>query len=80
MPFASFLWLHGIYVRSGGKTAESARARPLFVSQSGGGGYGPGLIFQPTPPDLLYALTVFGVAYRWDPATSSWIAITDGFA
>jgi hypothetical protein len=44
----------------------------------GGAGSVTGLVFHPTPANVLYARTDVGGAYRWDPTTMSWTAIADG--
>ncbi len=64
-------------VKSGG--AAVAKVTRWASVKFGGGGYIPGLVFHPTSPDVLYARTDIGGAYRWDAASASWVAITDGF-
>src|SRR5271157_2814028 len=41
------------------------------------GGVMPGLYFHPAEPGLLYIRADVGGAYRWDPAASLWIPVTD---
>ncbi|MEO5932397.1 MAG: dockerin, partial [Duganella sp.] len=65
-------------VTIGGTAKPAAPARWANV-KFGGGGYVPGLIFHPTSPDVLYARTDNGGAYRWDAAHAAWVPITDGF-
>ncbi|HEY4389856.1 MAG TPA: X2-like carbohydrate binding domain-containing protein [Paenibacillus sp.] len=43
----------------------------------GGGGFVPGIIFNSSEPDLIYARTDIGGAYRWNPADNSWIQLLD---
>ncbi len=47
------------------------------VNTGAGGGFVPGIIFNETEPNLIYARTDIGGAYRWNQATSSWIPLTD---
>jgi len=43
----------------------------------GGGGFVPGIIYNQSEPNLVYARTDVGGAYRWNPVNSTWTPITD---
>jgi hypothetical protein len=42
-----------------------------------GGGFVDGIIFSQLEPDLIYARTDMGGAYRWDVAMNGWVPLTD---
>ena len=42
-----------------------------------GGGFVSGIEFSPAQPDLIYARTDVGGAYRWDATAMHWLPITD---
>ncbi|MEV6800605.1 cellulose binding domain-containing protein [Micromonospora rifamycinica] len=42
-----------------------------------GGGFVPGIVFNPTEKNLIYARTDIGGAYRWEQASQSWTPLLD---
>ncbi len=42
-----------------------------------GGGFVTGIVFSPVAQNVIYARTDVGGAYRWDAASSRWVAMTD---
>ncbi|MBL3655141.1 PKD domain-containing protein [Fulvivirga sediminis] len=43
----------------------------------GGGGFVSGIIAAPNDPNVFYARTDVGGAYRWDEASASWVSLLD---
>src|SRR5215470_8431889 len=44
-----------------------------------GGGFVPGIIFNQSERNLIYARTDIGGAYRWDPTNQSWTPLLDSY-
>jgi len=42
-----------------------------------GGGFVPGIVFNETEPDLIYARTDIGGAYRWEESAQRWVPLLD---
>src|SRR5215468_10239451 len=69
------------YKSSGGTEAALAQTTETYtwrnVAIGGGGGFVPGIVFNTTEQNLLYARTDIGGAYRWDPVAGRWIPLLD---
>ncbi|WP_224367931.1 X2-like carbohydrate binding domain-containing protein [Hyalangium versicolor] len=57
--------------------AESVPYTWKNVVTGAGGGFVPGIVFNESAPDLIYARTDIGGVYRWNPADNSWIPLQD---
>src|SRR5215813_12608937 len=57
------------------QTTETYTWRNVVIN--GGGGFVPGIIFNTTEQNLIYARTDIGGAYRWNQSTGRWIPLLD---
>ncbi len=58
-------------------TAQTTAAYQWDSVAIGGGGFVSGIVPSRTQPNLFYARTDVGGAYRWDNASSRWVGLTD---
>lgn len=66
-----------------GLCPAAARSASGYCWQSvamGGGGFVSGVVFSASEPNLIYARTDVGGAYRWDEAAARWLPLTDWVA
>ncbi len=68
----------GVHVATGERAQAAASQSYTWRNvEIAGGGFVPGVIFNPTQRDLVYARTDIGGAYRLDPVTKRWIPLLD---
>ncbi|MGC9664963.1 cellulose binding domain-containing protein [Planosporangium sp. 12N6] len=65
------------HTATGPATAAAAEPYSWRNAEIAGGGFVPGIIFNQSKKDLVYARTDIGGAYRWNPATGRWIPLLD---
>ncbi|MBB2912026.1 chitodextrinase [Streptosporangium becharense] len=72
-------------VTGGPAAAASGSAEPAVAAESyewrnvriDGGGFVPGIVFNQTEKNLIYARTDIGGAYRWEQSTRTWTPLLD---
>jgi xyloglucan-specific exo-beta-1,4-glucanase len=71
--------LAAVAVQLTASPAEAQQADPYTFSnvEIVGGGFVPNIIFNETEPNLIYARTDIGGAYRWNASTSRWVPMLD---
>ncbi len=65
------------YTASGTATAAAAEQYNWRNVQIAGGGFVPGIIFNQSRKDLIYARTDIGGAYRWNQGAQQWTPLLD---
>src|SRR5947208_11886178 len=68
---------HAEPVTSGVGIAAAAQQYSWRNVQIAGGGFVPGIVFNPTERNLIYARTDIGGAYRWNESTQRWTPLLD---
>jgi hypothetical protein len=66
-----------VVVNGGGAQAAASQPHTWRNVRIDGGGFVPGIIFNQTEQNLIYARTDIGGAYRWNQSTQTWTPLLD---
>ncbi|WP_251510023.1 WD40/YVTN/BNR-like repeat-containing protein [Paenibacillus polysaccharolyticus] len=71
------LLMYMLMIPASTSVVQSAQSYQWKHVPIGGGGYVTGVVIHPTEPDLVYARTDVGGAYRLDTSSGNWIPLLD---